>query len=128
MSVSGWDLQHDCCEPVVLCDSERTARLARHTLAFSDQGVRSLNPPDLRELQRRLAQARAECRCWACTDQPERLQESRFVVAMLTLRIRHRQGAGVVTDREGAPTAARRCRKLDLDEHACVHDAAAPAA
>lgn len=87
-----------------------------------------MNTTHLHELQQRLVQARAEAACWACTAQAERLQESRFVVATLTLRIRHRQGAGAATDAQGAQAVARTCRKLDLEAHACIHDAAAPAA
>lgn len=80
---------------------------------------------ELHDLQQRLAQAQAECACWACTGEAGRLQETRFVVAMLTLRIRHRQHAAVP---QAAPAGARTCHRLDLHEPACTHSAAAPAA
>lgn len=86
-----------------------------------------MDTPDTAELQKRLAQAQAACGCWACIGDAERLRETLFVAAMLTLRIRHRRDAAA-TPADGAEAVTRTCRKLDAQEPACLHDATAAAA
>lgn len=68
-----------------------------------------MDTPDTEALQRRLTQAWAECACCACVGDTQRLQDTRFVAAMLTLRIRHRLGSAPV------PARPRACPTQDLD-------------
>jgi hypothetical protein len=76
---------------------------------------------DIHELQRRLAQARADCVWWAEIGQRSRLQEAQFVAATLALRIRHRQSAcdwAGPAEAQAVELADRQRRGLTRTQHA----------